>query len=240
MSSYNFINEHTPSQDIFFKPFTQRFHSYYDHKTSKHNFYITPEFGKYSRIIGQNTIIEGFNIASFTRTNTNISITVSRGRCIINDTYIEIDSSNTITFQQANALDQNGKFVLSLSFLNENSLRDNKLRYHLTYFTQTNTSFGNFNKINDQIILGVFAFEKNTSNNITKVNYLNTLETITLDSKVYKIRNNETHIVDSVLDGGLISGTVVILSEGGQFFGNNLNQLIAAVSESSYQVLKFG
>lgn len=235
--TYNFIHEHTPSQDIFFEPFSQKFHSYF--ANNKQNYYITPEFGKFSRLIGQNTIIEGFNINNFTRTNTNISITVSQGRCIIDDTYVEITGSNTITFNQANMFDQNGKFVLTLSFLNENTLRDNKLRFHLTYFDQNNTSFGVFNKINDAIILGVFTFIKNPSNNITSISYLNNLETITLDGKLYKIRNDETDFADSLLDGGLVSQTLIDLQEGGYFFGTNQNQILVALSGSTYHILKF-
>jgi len=47
----DYIHTHVPKQDMFFKPYTQRFHIYYDHKEDKNNYYITHNFGKITRLI---------------------------------------------------------------------------------------------------------------------------------------------------------------------------------------------
>lgn len=197
------IHSHIPNQDIFFKPYTQRFHSYFDHQDNEHNYYITPKFGKYSRIVGQNTILEGFEITNLSNTETSVNIQLSKGRLIINDTYIEVYTDNENTFDQLNMFDDDGFIVLSASFINEHTLRKNGLRYHLTYFDKNHNSYGLFNHDKDKIIFGVFDFNKDESNNVTGITQRE-IEYITLDGIEYKVRNTEKTTTSLSIDGGTL------------------------------------
>lgn len=197
----NFIQSHTPKQDVFFKPFTQRFHSYNDQGTQK--FYITPEFGKITRIIGQDIILEGFNIDSTSFDNENIYITIKKGRLIINDTYIEVKTNNTIYYDQINKFDDSGFIVLTASFINEHHLRRNRLRYHVIYFDSNHNSYREFNKDKDKIIFGVFKFSKDENNYVNDF-YQKDLDYITLNGTEYKVRNKSKVTNISLLDSGLV------------------------------------
>ena len=227
------INTHTPNQDSFFKSYTQLFHSYYDHKKDKHYHYITPEFGKYTRIIGENTILEGFNLSGVTYTNTSVQLTVGHGRLIINDTYIEIHSSNDVVFDQANAFDDSGFFVLSASFINERTLRSNKLRYHLTYFDEHNNSFNQFNHERDKVILGVFDFTKSGGyvNSFT-LNDFDVDTIITLDGVNYPVRNNITAVIRTLIDGGIAGVSLDDLPEDSYLGGSEDGELLVAVDNA--------
>ena len=209
------FNRSTPNQDIFFKPYSQRYYSYYDHAHDKHCYYVSPEFGKFTRLVGQNTILEGFEITDFTSTSTSISISINKGRIIINDTYVEIHTDNTIVFDQAHMFSDTGFFVLSASFQNHNVLRDNDLRYHLTYFNSDNVSFNDFDLEKDKVILQVFDFTKN-GNDISGIS-INESPTIILDGVEYIVRNDETESIDVLIDGGLVEIEAEGLPEGGEF-----------------------
>lgn len=236
----NIVQTHIPNQDIFFKPYTQRFHSFYDHKKSKNNFYITPEFGKYTRIVGQDTILEGFDILGHWRNNTSVFIKVSKGRAIINNTYVEIHTDNTIAFEQANMFDDAGYFVLSLSFINADSLRKNQARLHLTYFDQNNNSFGKFNKEKDKIILGIFDFTKNQYNNITKVSYYNNYgDQIILDGNNYVVRNDITNTPSTIINGGITGIEMDMLPPGAYLGGNSDDNILGVCSpDGNISILK--
>ena len=202
----NFIHSHIPEQDIIFKPYSQVFHSFYDND-GKHNYYISPEFGKLTRIIGENVVLEGFEILETSNTIDSVSITVNKGRTIINDTYIEIKDLDTITFDQLNKFDDSGFVVLSLSFINLNTIKKNQLRYHLTYFDKNYVSYGEFNHDRDKVILGLFSFEKDESNNIINFDIVD-LETIILDGVSYVIRNQKKLKMGILMDGGVIMDSI--------------------------------
>ena len=226
------IHSYTPRQNIFFKPYSQTFNSFYDHKTNKHNFYIHPEFGKFCRILGENTVIEGLTTTNYQFTDDNVIVSLNKGRLIINDTYIEVNSTNNITYEHANLLDPGGFFILSASFLNANVLRSNNLRYHLTYFDRNNESHGDFDHSKNKLVLDVFDFNKNnTTNNINSFTCRSAIETITLDSITYTIRNEVHQDIDSVVDGGPVGFDTVELPDG-TYLGQSQDQLLALVSPS--------
>jgi len=197
------IQSYTPNQDVFFKPYSQRFHAYFDHQDNKNKYYITPEFGKYTRIMGTNTILEGFEIKNVTHDNTSADFEVGKGRLIINDTYIEIYTDNVITFDQLNMFDDEGFIVLSASYINKHTLRKNDLRYHLTYFDKNHNSYGIFNHDKDKVIFGVFDFNKDDSNNVTGISQRHD-EYIILDGVEYKIRNYKKSNTSLAIDGGTL------------------------------------
>ena len=226
------IHSHTPQQNIFFKPYTQTFNSFYDHTKDKHNFYIDPIFGKFCRIFGQNTVIEGLTTTSYQFSDDNVVVYLDKGRLIINDTYVEIDSNSQVIYSHANLLDPAGFFVLSASFLNANVLRSNKLRLHLTYFDRNSESHEDFNHNKDKIVLDVFDFDKNnTSNNINSFTRRSTIDTITLDAITYIIRNEVHQDIDSVIDGGPVGFDTDELSSG-TYLGQSQDQLLALVLPS--------
>lgn len=212
------IINYTPMQEIIFEPYSQKYFSFYD--DSKVNYYITPEFGKLTNLVGNNIILEGFEITGVSRTNTSISCTVGLGRLIINNTYVEVASSTNITYSQANVFDDSGFFVLSARFINYNTLRKNELILHLTYFTSENISFNDFDTSKNVIIIGVFDFEK-TGPNITSVS-LTESGNITLDGVSFIIRNTELSSAETIIDGNLINYEEISIPSG----NNNLNEII--------------
>lgn len=268
----NVIHTATPSQNVFFKPYTQRFHSFYDHKENKSKYYITPEYGQFTRIIGENTIIEGLEILGTSHTNTSVTIQISKGRLIINDTYIEVHTDNTFTYDQINMLDDSGFLVLTCSFINENTLRQNKLRYHLTYFDINHNSYGEFNHDKDQIILGIFNFSKNESNYINDFymdNYLDVehllsynnyflaaesasetqllylhgydkerVKMINLEGIIYKIRNDETTNINTIIEGGVIGITMQELIESGYLLGYDNEKLLVSMNPGQTEIFE--
>jgi hypothetical protein len=212
------ITNYTPTQEIIFEPYSQKYFSFFD--DSKVNYYITPEFGKLTDLVGNNIILEGFEISGVSRTNTSISCTVGLGRLIINNTYIEVASSTNITYSQANVLDDSGFFVLSARFINYNTLKRNVLTFHLTYFTSENISYNDFDTSKNVIILGVFNFEK-TGSNITSVS-LTESGSITLDGVSFTIRDTELSSAETVIDGNLLDYEEMSIPSG----NNNLNEII--------------
>jgi hypothetical protein len=212
------IINYTPTQEIIFEPYSQKYFSFYD--GSKVNYYITPEFGKLTDLVGNNIILEGFEISGVSRTNTSISCTVGLGRLIINNTYIEVASSTNITYSQANVLDDSGFFVLSARFINYNTLKRNVLTFHLTYFTSENISYNDFDTSKNVIILGVFNFEK-TGSNITSVS-LTESGSITLDGVSFTIRDTELSSAETIIDGNLVDYEEMSIPSG----NNNLNEII--------------
>jgi hypothetical protein len=212
------ITNYTPTQEIIFEPYSQKYFSFFD--DSKVNYYITPEFGKLTDLVGNNIILEGFEISGVSRTNTSISCTVGLGRLIINNTYIEVASSTNITYSQANVLDDSGFFVLSARFINYNTLKRNVLTFHLTYFTSENISYNDFDTSKNVIILGVFNFEK-TGSNITSVS-LTESGSITLDGVSFTIRDTELSSAETIIDGNLVDYEEMSIPSG----NNNLNEII--------------
>jgi len=227
----NIIHSYTPQQNIFFKPYTQTFNSFYDHISDKHNYYIDPKFGNFCKVLGDDTIIEGFLVTNFQFTDNNLIVDINKGRLIINNTYIEVNSSSQVIYENANLLDSDGFFILSASFLNAHTLRSNKLRLHLTYFDKNNESHGDFDHNKDKIIIDVFDFTKNnTTNNINGFTR-RSVEIITLDSITYIIRNEVHKDIDSNVDGGLVGFNLEDLPNG-TYLGQTQDQLLALASSS--------
>jgi hypothetical protein len=211
------ISTSTPTQGMYFTPYSQKFRSYYDHNDSKVKYYIVPSFGEYTKLVGDNIILDGLEVDNVSRTNTTVSCQVKVGRLLINDTYVEVASNTTITYEKANVLDDSGFFVLSARFYNLETLRSNKLKFHLTYFNSDNTSFESFDTTKNRVILGIFNFVKFGSNIISFT--LDTiLEDITLDGIVFNIRNDLTNS-DSVIDGEYVISVNTSSLPGGKYSG---------------------
>jgi len=225
----NIFHKHIPQQEMAFKPYSQYFHSFYDHKKEEHNFYIHPSFGRICRIIGKDLILEGIEVIDYNNTNNDLTINISKGRLIINDTYVEINDNIIIRYENASLLDDTGFFVLSASFINSNTLRSNKLRYHFTYFDQHNNSHGKFNVDKDKIIIGVYDFSKDSSNNIISFTERN-INTITLDSVSYYVRKSNDKDIYSYVDGGAVGFSLEDLPDGKYLQANSENQLFATLS----------
>jgi len=200
----DYIHTHTPKQDMFFKPYTQRFHIYYDHKEGKNNYYITHDFGKITRLIDENVILEGCDITNILFDSTSATIYISKGRIIINDTYIEILDDSVIVFEQLNMFDDSGFIVLSASFINNHHLRKIQLRYHLTYFDRNHKSYGLFNTDKDKIVIGVFDFEKNSLNNVISFTQRD-IDHIILDDVYYDVKRAIKLVSYFLIDGGILN-----------------------------------
>jgi hypothetical protein len=212
------ITEYTPSQEIIFEPYSQKYFSFYD--DIKVNYYITPEFGKITNLIGKDIILEGFGITDLTYTNDSFSFIVGLGRLIINNTYVEISTSTDITYSKANVFDDAGFFVLSARFLNTNTLMNKELTFHLTYFTSDNISFNDFDTNKNKIILGIFNFEK-ISNNISNMSLVDT-GIIVLDGVTFTIRNTQLAYTQNIIDGGIINFDELTMPVG----TNTLNEMV--------------
>jgi hypothetical protein len=221
------ITNYIPTQEIIFEPYSQKFYSYYD--GSKVNYYITPDFGKITKLLGNNIILEGLEISNIANTTTNISCTIGIGRLIIDNTYIEISSTTDIEYSQANVLDDSGFFVLSARFINYNTLRQNELTYHLTYFTSSGIPYHDFDTSKNLIILSVFNFEK-TGDDISSFS-LYDIDNITLDGVEYNIRNEGSSSVEVIVDGGLIDYEELDTSSLSST--NNLNELLELLKTNS-------
>lgn len=221
----NTIHSHSPSQNIIFEPYTQKFYSYYDHNDSVVKYYISPDFGDYTKIVGINTILEGFEISNVSYTSSSVSCTVGYGRTIIANTYIEVSSSETITYSNANVLDPTGFFVLSMRFNNYQTLHSNKLTYHLTYFTSDNQSFSDFDTTENLIILKVFSFTKSGSS-INSFTEDTIQQSIVLDGVNFVVRKNSTDTIDTLIDGGIIDYDPTDLSTGEFVGGNTILELV--------------
>lgn len=219
------IHSHIPTQSVVFEPYSQKFYSYFDHNANVVKYYISPDFGEYTKIVGKNTILEGFELTNVGNTANTVYCTVGHGRSIIDATYVEIESTETITYPYANVLDETGFFVLSMRFNNQNIVRHNKVTYHLTYFTSDNVSYTGFDPSENLIILNVFLFTKD-GNDISSFTE-DTLQTsIVLDGKIFTIRKNTTNTMSSLIDGGLLNYDPTELPTGAFVGGTYILNLI--------------
>ena len=218
-----------PTQNVVFEPYSQKFYSYYDHNDSIVKYYISPEFGDFTKLVGENTIIEGLGSSDHTYTSTSVSCTIGLGRFIIDNTYVEVESVETLTYDNANVLDDSGFFVSSIRFNNANTTRSNKVKYHLTYFTSANTSFQDFDNDKNLIITGIYNFTK-TGANITSFTEDTFQTSLTLDGVSVPIRNNETYTMTSLIDGGIIGYDPTDTSDA--YGGDNIQDLITYLIDS--------
>ena len=226
----NIFHTHIPQQEMAFEPYSQYFHSFYDHKKEENNFYIHPSFGQFCRIVDKNLILEGTEVIYYSHNDNDLTIIVSKGRFIINDTYVEINDNNIIRYENANFLDDTGFFVLSINFINSNTQRNNKSHYQLTYFDQHNNSHNTFDVDKNKIILDVFDFNKDNNNKIIDFTKRN-INTITLDSVSYVVRKSNKNVeIYSYVDGGAVGFSLEDIPDGTYLQANNENQLFAALS----------
>lgn len=161
---------YTPVQEVIFKPLSSKLHTtiYNDSYTQ----YIDNEFNKITRLMGRDIILNGLDVASSSYTNYNISVTINSGRCIANDTYIEIESQSSLTYENAYIFDPEGYFLLFSDYVNDSRSTKNTFRFKLIYVDRNFMSFDNFKRDKNTILFAAFQISKNASgyiNGLTQI-----------------------------------------------------------------------
>lgn len=163
ISSYSL----NPLQNVFFRPYTQRLHqtrvNEYNEDgsiTTRNVRYIDEEFNRITKVIGSNIILKGLDIDSYSRSSTSLTVTIGPGELITDDTYIKIDESTTLTYDNLHAYDESGMILLISDFENENVVTKSKFRFRLIYIDSSGNSIDSFDLKKNRIVFAAFSFSK--------------------------------------------------------------------------------
>ena len=190
----------TPIQEKLLEPFSQRLYSG-DIDYSKS--YIYNYFNDLTRIIGEDLVVKGFDVNSVSHTGNTIIVNINPGYIIHDKSFIQVDQMMTLQYPHANAFDSIGKFVVFTRYKNYLNHEENKLRVGMVYIDSVGISFGEFNSNMDRVILAVYSFTKDGSNNIDSI----TSETgpVIIDGQSFDVYPfAQENAIESSVDGGII------------------------------------
>ena len=161
----------------------------FDFNTTDSRIYLSGSINTLFGAIGENCIIEGFEINS-TDYNTStdiITITVNPGKALIDSTLIEILEQTTLTMDVTNAL-HNGTLIITFGFTYSPTIYSNKCIIKLLKVFPNGSIDPEFMPGFDKIVLASFDYD-NVNKLISKNDFNSILEmrNITILNKQYEI-----------------------------------------------------
>lgn len=190
-----------PSQDRPIKPFSSKL---YSGDLSYTKSFVHNYFNGFTRIFGQNLIAKGLETSILSFTNTDITVRVSPGYLIQDETFIEIISTTDVTYPNASFFDSSGSFIVFARFKSRQTMDKNDLMLGITYVSPNGIPLDPLDPTKDLVILASLTFSKDESGNINSV-ISNIDGNITIQGQSRSIRPIAEPQIISLLDGGDIS-----------------------------------
>jgi hypothetical protein len=163
----------------------------FDFDTSDSRVYLSASINSLFGAIGQNCILEGFDILNleYDQIQDKISLTITPGKIIIDSTLIDIQQNTNLDINVA-SLDQSGKLFISLGFTYIPNIYTNNCIMKLLYVSSDSQQIlgGNFVENYDRIIVATFDFDKiNKSVNQLDFNSIIEYKTLRILNKDYEV-----------------------------------------------------
>ena len=153
-------------------PYQQRL---FDFNTTDSKLYLSRASNQLLKFLGNNIVLNGFTYSNLLNTTNTISLDVAPGLAIIDQTLIEV--SDTVSLDiDATPYDSSGHLVLYLSYQWLQTVTENPLRIKLAFVSSDGSSVlpDGWTPSRDNIIIGIFEFTKDASNNITSISEIST------------------------------------------------------------------
>lgn len=155
------------NQSSYNDPYQQRL---FDFGLEDSRVYLSRSVNQLLKSVGNNIVLNGFEITDISFTDTNITIDISSGIAIVDMTLVEIRDPVSITFEAANSYDTNGKFVLHVNYEFLETVQSNPAKIKLSYISSDgNTILPDGWYVNkDNIVLAIVEFSKDGEDHITR------------------------------------------------------------------------
>lgn len=174
----------TPSdQRHFIEPFDQRVFQF---GTSSSDVFLSRVANSIYKIFGDDIVMYGLEINALTFDSTHIHVTINPG-ALIQDNTLLICPSETQLSLPLNGLDSAGKVVIVSRYGYLETFEQNQQQLLLNYVDQTEAPVHDFIAAKDRVVLGIFDFAKDESDNVISVTE-STTKTIIINSKEYTVR----------------------------------------------------
>jgi hypothetical protein len=164
----------------------------FDFNTSDSRIYLAASINSLNRTVGTNCILQGLDITNtdYNPTTDIVTVTVSPGKCLIDNTLIEIPDPTVMELDVTSFDSAAGKLVVSIGFAYVETIYSNKATLKLRFVTNDGQSampgfwFLNY----DHIIINVLDFDK-IAKTVTLDNFDPMAEkrTITIQDREYEI-----------------------------------------------------
>ena len=129
--------------------------------------FLSRETNKLLRTIsdGKDIVLKGFEIKDITRDENGFTLTVTGGRAILDDTFIEVDEDTTITVDYATEgvqYDAGGSFLIFLSYRYLQTLTNNPFMIKAVYKdSSNNVKIADYIENRDRIIIAEIPTDPN-------------------------------------------------------------------------------
>lgn len=153
----------TPNQTRYVDPYQQDVCQY---NSADSKIYISRIVNSLLNALGNNIILDGFDISNVSFTATEVSVTVGSGHAIADQTLVKTTTDADLTYPNANLLDDSGKFILHINYKYlETLVSPTELDIRLSHVSPGGTVVSPDSwSAHDRIVIGIFDFVKDGGN----------------------------------------------------------------------------
>ncbi len=146
-------------------PYQQRL---YDFDTTDSRLYLARASNQLLKAFGNDIVLNGFANSNLSYTNDTVSLDISGGLIIVDDTLIEIDEDMSLDLNVA-AYTDSGKVIVYTDYQWLQTVNENPIRIKMSHVSLDGTVIlpGGWAANRNRVVLGIFEYSKNASNIVT-------------------------------------------------------------------------
>ncbi len=211
MATVNIPNQQMRIND----PYQQRL---FDFGTSDSRLYLSRVSNQSLRTFGNDIVLRGLGIHSTSLSGSTATINMTGGLAIADHTLVQIDDEVITVDIDISPYDVGGKVIVHLNYEFLHTIEENPVRIQASYVDPTGNTISpnGWSVSKDRIVLGIFEFTKDGSNNITSFTEITDVvkSIIILGTTYFKLGYNPTEEqnLDEYFNNSSIINTKITVS----------------------------
>ncbi len=173
-----------PNQLRINDPYQQRL---FDFNTSDSRLYLARVSNQLLKTFGNDIVLNGFGFSNLNFSANLISTTIAAGLAIEDQTLIEISDIVNLDID-VTSYEDSGSLVVYLEYQWLQTVTENPVRMKLSYVSSDGTEINpdGWTHNRDRLVLAIYEFAKDPSNNVTSVNEItDTIKRVFIDGQWY-------------------------------------------------------
>jgi hypothetical protein len=172
------------NQRHFIEPFDQRVFQF---DTDKSDVFLSRVANSVYKIFGDDIVMYGMEIPNIANTTESVVVDIEPGICLQDNTLLITPDVTQLELNNVSGMDQNGRIVALCNYNFLQTFEQNKHSFQLNYIDQSGNPLHPFMEARDRLVLGIFTFTKDGSDNVLTFEH-STQKSIIIDDKLYYLR----------------------------------------------------
>lgn len=172
-------------QKHYIEPWNQRVFQY---NTDQSDVFLSRVANSVFRVFGDDIVLSGLNTEGVAHDLDSVSVTLTGGDILQDNTLLKIpDQIIELQLAGLSGLDSSGRIVVFSNYGYLETFEKNDQHFRIDYITPGGNSWLGFQELRDRIVLGIFQFTKDGSDNVDGF-YISPDTEITIEGKTFYLK----------------------------------------------------